>query len=189
MIYELSRGMSYLKIRHPSISWYTIKIPVIASFVVTLTYYMIPAQPPLMGDSGLLKSILGIISTLPGFYFAALAAVVTFDRPGMDRELPSPAPEIDVKIQDKYEPVKLTLRQFLCYLFAYMTTLSLFICVLIVASISAYPSLIPHIQSLHEYIGIIKSVGLFVIMLPLSALAVGTLHGIFFLTERVHQPY
>lgn len=195
MWYELTRGLAYLSIRHPSINWYTVRLPVILATALCVIYVLLPVKPRLLGDGGLLGSMLGVIATLPGFYFAALAAIATFDRPGMDNEIPAPAPRIDVIVHGKPEPVDLTRRMFLSYLFSYLTTLSLGLCGLILALNALHPTIIMISTSINgwEHAAQIHSIGRAIIFiaisLPASALAITTLHGIFFLTERLHQPY
>ena len=56
-------------------------------------------KPALAGSNGLAGSLLTLVSTLPGFYFAGLAAVATFGNATMDREMPAPAPEVEMLIQ------------------------------------------------------------------------------------------
>ena len=97
LLYELTRGLAYLRIKHPLIDWYTVRLPVLISAVLCVAYAALPEKPSLLGDGGLLTDMLGIIATLPGFYFAALAAVATFDRPGMDVEIPDPAPVLSIR--------------------------------------------------------------------------------------------
>ena len=97
LLYELTRGLAYLRIKHPLIDWYTVRLPVLILAVLCVAYAALPEKPSLLGDGGLLTDMLGIIATLPGFYFAALAAVATFDRPGMDVEIPDPAPVLSIR--------------------------------------------------------------------------------------------
>lgn len=193
LLYELTRGLAYLRIRHPSIDWYTIRLPVLASALLCVAYAALPMKPQLVGPDGLFSDLLSILATLPGFYFAGLAAIATFDRPGMDVEIPSPAPSLAIQIGGKVDVILLTKRMFLSYLFSYLTTLSLAVCVLILVINAMGPSIaawvgewqsVPNSKLIFGY----ARVGLFaLVIVPITSLAVSTLHGIFFLTERVHQ--
>ena len=195
MWYELTRGLAYLSIRHPSIGWYRFKLPAILTIFLCVIYVALPVKPKLLGDGALFENMLGVIATLPGFYFAALAAIATFNRPGMDGEIPPPAPTIDVVVQGEAEPVALTRRMFLSYMFSYLTVTSLTLCMIIVALNALLPS-IEYFQYKMidwKYLCEIRLLGelaiMVVVILPMSALAFTTLHGLFFLTERIHQPY
>lgn len=159
-------------------------------------YFVVPDRPPLFGKDNLFGNLLSVIGTLPGFYFAALAAVATFDRPGMDNEIDGPgAPTIDVVVKGVSGPVVLTRRMLLTYLFSYLTTLSLALCALLLALNALQPTAatIKTWMLTLEYGRLTYEVSnafiLLLVVLPVSALAVGTLHGIYFLTERIHQPY
>jgi len=193
--YELTRGLAYLQIKHPNIGWYTVRWPLLLSLVLCISYWFLPAKPQLIGGAALLGDLLGVIATLPGFYFAALAAVATFDRPGMDVEIPDPAPELEIEMEGQREPIKLTKRMFLSYLFSYLTTLSLALCAYILALNALQPTMAiwsaavmewPHYAMAKD---IVRVLVLASVVLPISALAVSTLHGIFFLTERIHQTH
>lgn len=195
LLYELTRGLAYLRIKHPSIDWYTVRLPVLASALLCIGFAALPVKPKLMGGDALLGDILSILATLPGFYFAGLAAIATFDRPGMDVEIPPPAPMLVVQINGKSDTVHLTKRMFLSYLFSYLTTLSLAVCGLILLLNALEPSVAGWAVAAQAlpYSGVITDlakVAVFaLVIVPVTSLAVSTLHGIFFLTERVHQPH
>jgi hypothetical protein len=195
LLYELTRGLAYLRIKHPMIHWYTIRLPVVLSAVLCVAFAALPVKPKLLGGDGLMGDMLGIIATLPGFYFAALAAVATFDRPGMDVDIPDPAPTLKIRIHGKDDNVPLTKRMFLSYLFSYLTSVSLGLCGLILVVNALEPSIggwaasmraWPMADAWHD----LAKIGCFaLVVVPTAALAVSTMHGIFFLTERLHQPH
>lgn len=195
LLYELTRGLAYLRIKHPLIDWYTIRLPVLFTAIICLAYAALPQKPDLLGSGAMLSDMLTIIATLPGFYFAALAAVATFDRPGMDVEIPFPAPTLRISVHGKSDDVALTKRMFLSYLFSYLTTVSLGLCCAILLANAAEPTLAAWTASWDNssVTGMVAD-SLRVILvasvaLPSSSLAVSTLHGIFFLTERLNQPH
>lgn len=81
--------------------------------------------------NGLLHQIGSMILNLPGFYIAALAAIVAFDRKGFDVLLPEPTPKVRTLLQGAWVDVELTRRKMLTFLFAYLTALSIFITITI----------------------------------------------------------
>lgn len=175
-------------------SAYTLLLPIIIGIACTAFYALLPIKPTLLGKDGSIASALSFISTLPGFYFAGLAAVATFGAPSMDVEMPAPAPELDVRIQGTKTTVKLTRRQFASYLFAYLVFLSFLLCILMLALNLAFPSL----DMLHKHmitlsfgtqawlLGKIFAVAVMAVIL--GSLISSTLQGVFFLTEKIHQP-
>ncbi len=59
----------------------------------------------------------GLLQVLIGFFVASLAAVATFQRPGMDENMRGKAPTLQGK--------GVTRRQYLCYMFGYLAFMSI----------------------------------------------------------------
>lgn len=192
--YELTRGLAYRRIRHPEMHWYTRSIPLVITCTVSAAIFFLPSPPPLLGKDGLVATSLAVISTLPGFYFAGLAAVATFSGINMDAVMPAPAPTADVKIAGTKVTIDLSRRQFLSYLFSYLVLLSFGLCVVSLAMSAASPSLVQLHASLLEFqnghvIWMTCRIGFIISYIAVAAsILVTTLHGMFFLTERIHQP-
>ncbi|WP_051125877.1 hypothetical protein [Pseudovibrio sp. FO-BEG1] len=191
--YELSRGLAYRKIQHPEMSRYKTVLPLALSTLTTLAITLAPIAPLLIGKDSLSKELIPLISILPGFYFAGLAAVATFGAEQMDRVLPHPAPTLKIGYIDQ-EDIQLSKRQFMSYLFSYLVLISLFLCLSLIffnvfnGSILHILKAIKDICYGKEIIFVIKLVTIFTYSFLFSSLAVTTLHGIFFLTEKIHQP-
>ncbi|MCW2245140.1 hypothetical protein M2352_000731 [Azospirillum fermentarium] len=192
--YELLRGFAYLRIIHPEIRTYTTWLPVCLTVIALFCYLALPVPPVLFGKDGTLASLLTLLSTLPGFYFAGLAAVATFGGEGMDREMPDPAPQIRIVESGRDVLIKLTRRQFLSYLFSYLVLISFIICLLIIGLNSSVDSIsyVKTLISSYNYGKEMIAVGRFLIVAPLaillSSMLVVTLHGVFFLAEKIHLP-
>ncbi|WP_155810781.1 hypothetical protein [Phyllobacterium sp. UNC302MFCol5.2] len=139
-------------------------------------------------------SLLGLMSTLPGFYFAGLAAVSTFGGPDMDVEMPPPNLEIDILVQGKYLPTKLTRRQFLSYLFSYLVVISFVLCFALVIFNAGIESITLLRSSLLSTLfgamiwAALKFAVLTSMSLLFASLTITTLHGIYFLTDKMHRP-
>ena len=192
--YQLSRGLAYLSIRHTDMRAYRVYIPwalTLASLVILLA---LPAKPVYLSKDGLFASVLAVAATLPGFYFAGLAAVATFGEPSMNLPMPNPAPVLDMRIGTGTVPTELTRRQFLAYLFSYLVLLSFVLCLLLIAIQIATPTAIKihgdliHYEWGHLYWGLIKYPVLGLVSWLCSCIITTTLQGIYFLGERMHQP-
>ncbi|EKF9782201.1 hypothetical protein RV096_003428, partial [Vibrio cholerae] len=70
-----------------------------------------------VGKSGLVQLVNGLLQVLIGFFVASLAAVATFQRPGMDENMRGKAPTLQGK--------GVTRRQYLCYMFGYLAFMSI----------------------------------------------------------------
>jgi hypothetical protein len=193
MLYELLRGLAYQRIRHDRMHWWKLTVPALLTIGVSAVFLFLPVPPTLLTKDGLFAASLSVISTLPGFYFAGLAAVATFQGLNMDAVIQAPAPEITVKVAGASVNVTLSRRQFLSYLFSYLVILSFVLCAITLALLASTNS----IYAWHAHLKVIGSeaawpwirgsaivgyVGL------ASSLVVTSLHGMFFLTERIHQP-
>jgi hypothetical protein len=193
LAYELSRGLAYRRIRHSEMRKYTVILPLFLYGILVALYFALPAPLVWLGRDGLVAGLLTVLSTLPGFYFAGLAAVATFGAPGMDREMEA-APQIDLYVKGHDISTSLTKRQFLSYLFSYLVIISFVICF----GLLILNTLDPSITIWHgwiltwQYGSLVWSAGKFILSsaftLIFTSMVVTTLHGIFFLTERIHQP-
>jgi hypothetical protein len=173
---------------------YTTWLPLFLTILTVIFYVLLPERPALVGSNGLAGSLLTLVSTLPGFYIAGLAAVATFGSATMDHEMPAPAPEVKIRVRGRLISVKLTRRLFLSYLFSYLVVLSFGLCFTLIA----INALVPSIDILHAFIVqwtgmawswlIVKLVVGFTLTFALSSIFISTLHGVFFLTEKIHQP-
>lgn len=194
LAYELSRGFAYRGITHSGMRTYTTWLPLFLTILAGAFYAVLPVKPVLIGSTGLVGSLLTLVATLPGFYFAGLAAVATFGSTTMDHEMPEPAPEVEMRVRGQQVPVKLTRRLFLSYLFSYLVILSFGLCFALMA-INAFA---PSIDVLQSAIGrltgevwpwlVVKGAVGFLLTFAFASMVVSTLHGVFFLTEKIHQP-
>ncbi|NEJ64899.1 hypothetical protein [Rhizobium ruizarguesonis] len=194
LLYELGRGFAYRSISHGEMRTYTTWLPLFITVIAGILYALLPVKPVITGQNGLIESLLTLVSTLPGFYFAGLAAVATFGSTTMDHEMPTPAPEIEMRVRGQQVPVKLTRRLFLSYLFSYLVILSFGLCV----ALMAINALLPSIDVLQTavtrwtsaewpWLLVQGSIGL-VLTFVFASMVVSTLHGVFFLAEKIHQP-
>ncbi len=191
---ELGRGLAYRQIRHPNARLFTDWLPAAIAAAMLVALLSLPVRPVLLGKDGLFAGAMSVLSTLPGFYFAGLAAVATFSNAYMDREMPAPAPEIEIVVAGQRVTNKLTRRQYLSYLFSYLVFLALLLCFLLLGLNAALGTIgfwkvgllgQPHGTLLWA---VIRLFGLVPIAYLFASLLVTTLQGVFFLSERIHQP-
>jgi hypothetical protein len=168
-------------------------LPLIFSVVLTVAFLLIPYPPLLLTKDGLIASNLSVISTLPGFYFAGLAAVATFNGLNMDAVMASPSPKVRTIVGGAAVDVDLSRRQFLSYLFSYLVIISFMICAISLGALAGTNS----IYKLHVAIvamgsdtlwNWIRGGSLAIYITLCCSMVVTSLHGMFFLTERIHQP-
>ena len=108
--------------------------------------------------------------------------------------MPSPAPKLAIKVAGSKADVELSRRQFLSYLFSYLVLLSFILCAAIV-SLNAISASIAHLKisvlgwenGANDWFWFKFSI-VSVIMWLVANIITATLQGIFFLSERIHQP-
>lgn len=192
--YELTRWWAYRQIQHPMMRYYVWVVPSVLALLITVIFFALPVRPSLAGENGVLVAIVQVLALLPGFFIAALAAVATFNRPEMDQIMPASAPKIKVKRLGDWIDVELTRRTFLTYLFSYLAVSSLLLTIICVAANFIAPSFQAMLEVgwLSKYgckieLGL-KALSVLVLSYVLSSILITTLHGIYFICERIHQP-
>ncbi|WP_141493559.1 hypothetical protein [Neokomagataea tanensis] len=144
----------------------------------------------LIGDKSVSDYMATFFVALPGFFIAALAAVVAFNGGDLDKKMPGVIAKITV--YGDTENINITLRMFLSYLFGYLTIISFmgfFICIsgsLLSPNLSlpAYGNHNSYISYAHEFL---KVLFLFIISFLGSNVICCTSIGLYFLSERVYQ--
>lgn len=194
MLYELTRWWSYRRIDHPAIRWYVLWLP-IGFTALSIGFYLIfPKMPQLFQKSGIVEAINAIVALLPGFYIAALAAVATFNRPDMDEEMAASPPTVQMRHLGKTVEIGLTRRLFLTLLFSYLTILNFLILGIGWFGVLTHRGFIDLLTKVENLcVRNVIHAGLEIIYLSILlyffySMIASTLHGIYFISERMHQP-
>lgn len=188
--YEFTRWWAYRRIIHSRMNTYVWWTPLFFTTIMVGVYALLPAKPVLAGADGLLRGLSQIFALLPGFFISALAAVATFNRPEMDEPMPGEAPRMLIRHQGRKVEIHLTRRMFLSYLFSYLAVVSIILFCVTIVSPYLYIPIANHIRSLDIsfIVTLARYSFVFVLCYFSSSLLVTTLHGIYFLTERMHMP-
>jgi len=134
--------------------------------------------------------IIDLLELMIVFYVAALAAVATFERKGIDKPLKGTDATLRVRHHDsgKWVTKKLTYRQFISYLFGYLSFLSLCLYIVTVILAVGWPALKLRIKD-DPLAWIVTDVAdpafFFLVFFALWQLTLTSLLGIYFLTERI----
>jgi len=192
-IYEIARPFAFLTAKGPTLRWYRDVLPLVFAGLCLATYLMLPVKIRLVGSESISSVMAPLFAGLPGFFIAALAAVATFQGGDLDREMKRTT--IWISANGDASDTYVTLRVFLCHLFAYLTLLSL-VGFLISASAAVLAGNIGFAQeqatatqatwddAVWEF-----AKGIYVVLIALvtgSVLSCTAL-GLYFLAERIHQ--
>jgi len=188
LISRLWRPLVYLTIRHDQKTWYDYWLPVLFALISAGAYGVLPKSIPLVADKGLLSHIQELVKILAGFYIAALAAVATFDRPGMDSAMSGRAPQIyEIRGETNYPAWHdVTRRRFLCYLFGYLAFVSLFLYCTTVAAIAVKPWVETQIW-VGERLEWLRPLAALPILAVFWNMMITTMIGLYYLAERLHK--
>ncbi len=184
---QLLIPLKYLKISHKTKKIYDWVLPLGLAVATMAIYYFVPEKPPILGKGGYLDQIQSIDVFLAPFFIAALAAVATFDRPMMDKELDGEPATLDIWDNNKscFITTSLTRRQFLSFLFGYLSLLSILIFLIsFICSMFVNQKNIPYIFGYKDY----AALGFILVhSFIFWNLMVNTLIGLFFLTEKINK--
>ncbi len=191
-IKQLFSPMRYLRIRHgenimESKAVYDWVLPFILSCSTVFLFAYFATTVHIFGENGLVGSFRTLLELLIPFFIAALAAVATFEREGLDKPLKGyPVILYMQKIGGNWDLEELTRRQFICYLFGYLSFLSIILFIFIIFSSALEPFIIKSIiANLPFNVLVLKWGVAFLFIFPIWQLITTTLLGIYFLTERL----
>ncbi|HKR86948.1 MAG TPA: hypothetical protein VJS38_02140 [Phenylobacterium sp.] len=191
--YELSRPLAFSRIKGPGLRVYRDVLPWVTVLVALVLYWVLPLRIALVGNTSVVAMASPFFASLPGFFIAALAAVATFHGADLDREMSNVT--ADMTIRGETAPSALTLRVFLCYLFAYLTAIS-FLGFFLCASVSLLAKNLHALAAIaswgdharEQLIGsALRSVFVVLVTLVGARVVFCTALGLYFLAERVHQ--
>lgn len=193
MWYQLTRPFAFQKIQNRDLWFMRTVVPFFITFFLLAVYLVLPVRPSIIGDKKYLDYLLQIVGILPGFYIAALAAAATFNNPSLDEPMPGrDAPHLDVQRGGEVFSVTMTMRVFICHLFSYLSALSFLTAILTLAIIEIAPS-VDYIDAnysgwlVNVLLALMRYGAVFVVTFYFARIILVTLHGLYFLVERMHQ--
>lgn len=189
-MWRLFKPLDYLRISHPEkwrFDWF---VPGVVGLGISLTWFVQDFRANLFDSDGFINQIQGLISILSGFFIAALAAVATFDSPGMDRTMPGKVP-VTLQLRMSKSNEHLTRRRFLCLLFGYLAFLSLTL-YLVTLIVSVFGNAVQLFADEFDFskgllFHFVKWFLWLSYCVALSQLFTNTLLGLYYLTDRIHR--
>jgi hypothetical protein len=199
-VWQLLTPLNYLRIRHGEGFYYSKRmidwvVPLIATICVVLVCRLVDQPLSLQTSSHFFDAVTNLLALLIAFFMAALAAVATFDRQGLDQLIENEEATLwrYVRKFDKKIDDKLSYREFICYLFGFLSFTSLFVYIFVVLHQLVWAKVASLLsQWTFHYFGLLLSWAeitaglLFVFFVFVCCqLFVTALLGINFLTERI----
>lgn len=137
-------------------------------------------------SQGLVADVISLLNLLIAFFIAALAAVATFDRPGLDDSMKG-EPAILRRRNSRGITVAKVLshRQFVCYLFGFLSFASLMM-LLGLYIVRMFKAELGDLIQLYSWIAAVgKPIAAVLFFFVLSQLTVTVLLGVYFLCDRL----
>jgi hypothetical protein len=197
VIHQLAAPVRYLSIAQggglfTSKATYDFVLPTAISLIATFVVWRFSFSLGLYAADGFIPGIINLLNLLIAFFIAALAAVATFDRPGLDDPMkgePATMKRRDSKniVRDRF----LTHRQFICYLFGYLSFSTIMLLLILygfrLVGHEAAASLDLHVHVWGPVFALkplLKLIGTFVFFFLFTQIIVTMLLGIYFLSDR-----
>lgn len=169
---QLLTGFRYLRVSGDGKRLLDLGLPIaLTAASLAIDTFVVPIS--VIGERGLIQLINELLQVLVGFYVASLAAVATFASTALEQ-----------KAQNLYFQGKLMRRRaFLCYMFGYLSVLSLTLYVVGVMAILGASQLHAAAQSVPPF----RSVALAVYMFFAWNMVTVTLMGLHYLIDRAQR--
>jgi hypothetical protein len=193
---QLLTPCNYLRIRQGKGIFYSklvydFVLPVAGTVAAVAICLSLDAPLNLSNQDKFVANLSQLLALMIGFYLAALAAVATLNRDGIDSPLKGEPAKLRVINHDGGQRVdkNLTYRQFICYMFGYLSFLSLILFIVVICAANVWPLIARKINAVQEsaaHIDTLVNAGLFILVsFLLSQLFVTSLLAIYFLAERL----
>lgn len=183
---RLLTPLSYLRIDRQDKILDELALPLLLLIATITVFWLLDWKLVIFGSSGLVAGVGSYLQVVTGFYIASLAAIATFNQKNMDLRMAGESPTLKVEWMGVKREEKLSRRRFLCFLFGYLSFLSIFLYFGGVgANLLAQPILsLLNGSTIFWFKWTFVSVYLFIVY----NLICTTLLGLYYMTERIHRP-
>lgn len=184
-IRRLLTPFSYLRIEREDKVKDELIIPAILTMLGLSCLWLLSGKIPVFSEKGLISFIVNYLQIVSGFYIASLAAVATFDKDSMDKPMPG-LPTILPRVKRGRDADEtLSRRRFLCFLFGYLSLLSL----ILYFGGSALILIAPTLKTMlsESSIMYLKWSTITIYLFVTFNLLVTTLLGLYYMTDRIHR--
>ncbi|MDN7131758.1 hypothetical protein JNO04_05235 [Halomonas sp. MC140] len=183
IVYQLTRPVSYLFIKHADKYIYDWVVPFV--LLVVSAILMIIFSASVFEIYLLVEKVADFLGSLPGFFIAALAAIATFNRLDIDKPMAGKnPPKVETLVNTQYLEVELSRRRFLCMLFSFLTMQSIILSVFgFLPEVFGFYSKDNMVMNISAFASISFLLIYFFFAFQLLA---ATMHGMYYLGDRIH---
>ncbi|WP_282876237.1 hypothetical protein [Pseudomonas peli] len=176
--------LSYLRIQRSGKLLDELIIPAILTALTFLIFKLAGWRVPVFGGQGVVVGVTSYLQVVSGFYIASLAAIATFNKDAMDKKMAGDPPTLTVRVKGVLKPEELTRRRFLCFLFGYLSFISILLYFVGVGANLVAPHLAVEYSENGHYFKWIFSV---IYIFFGYNLICTTLLGLYYMADRIHR--
>lgn len=177
--------LDWWRVRHPAVRALNLAVPGLVALAMAALVWLAPGKVNLFGEFGLVHQANGLMQILAGFYIASLAAIATFNRPGLDETMKGDPPRL--KRSGTLKEEELTRRRFLCLLFGYLSFAAIALYVVGAGAMIAAPVMAEAVADAATRTALraafIATFGFF-----LAHAFLATVLGIYYMAVRIQEP-
>lgn len=193
MLSNTSKAFGFLRIKYPEqakgLSFILYYLPAllsifICSFIVIIEFLTVKSINIFTQTA--FESISTFVQVLPGFYIAALAAIASYSNPFIDNAMSGSPPYLEsIDIRGTRKSF-LSRRRFLTLMFGYLAAISIILTIFLFVVRLGYETQVLSVDPIIYYV--IYSVLCFIFFAIFFQMILITLHGIYYLADRMHLP-
>lgn len=191
VVRQLCAPLRYLKIKQgyglfKSKTTYDFVLPGMIAILSGIAVWYFSLDLGFFTQQGFVPDVMNLLNLLIAFFIAALAALATFDRPGLDEPMKGdPATLKRLNRHNEISEITLSHRQFVCYLFGFLSFISL-ILLMSLYTIRMLKIEIIDILLLSSWVAEWgKPIAAAAFFFILSQLTIAMLLGVYFLSDRL----
>lgn len=183
------RAFRYLRIKHEQKFFWDLVYPVCIAAIAGAILWFFRIDITFTGSGGVLRQTNSLLAVLAGFYIASLTAISALPIRTLDEKMAGTAPTMTV-IQKgkKYANVPLKRREFLRYLFGYLSTATIILFFVGIVTDLLYAPLIERFQMEGNILESAKIGFAVAYIFLLANVIINTLIAVYYLSDRIHRP-
>ena len=190
---NISKAFGFLRIKYPEqekgLSFILYYLPallsiLICSFILIIEFMTVKSINIFTQTA--FESISTFVQVLPGFYIAALAAIASYSNPFVDNAMAGSPPYLEEVDNRGTRKSYLSRRRFLTLMFGYLAAISIILTIFLFVVRLGYETKILSVDPIIYYS--IYSLLCFMFFAIFSQMVLVTLHGIYYLADRMHLP-
>lgn len=183
------RAFRYIGIKHEQKFFWDFVYPACIAAIAGAILWFFRIDITFTGSDGVLRQTNSLLAVLAGFYIASLTAISALPIQTLDEKMAGTAPTMTVVQKGKkYSDVPLKRREFLRYLFGYLSTATIILFFVGIVTDLLYAPVIERFQLEGDILESAKIGFAVAYIFSLANVIINTLIAVYYLSDRIHKP-